>query len=117
MALAEAEVNPDEVDYINAHGTATRVNDITETRVIKEVFGNHAPKLAVSSTKSMHGHAMGATGAIEMAATVQTIVRESFRPRRIIRSRIRSAIWTMYPTRRGRNPCAWRFPIPSPSVD
>ena len=75
MALAEAEVNPDEVDYINAHGTATRVNDITETRVIKEVFGNHAPKLAVSSTKSMHGHAMGATGAIEMAATVQTIVR------------------------------------------
>ena len=75
MALAEAGVNPDEVDYINAHGTATRVNDITETRVIKEVFGNHAPKLAVSSTKSMHGHAMGATGAIEMAATVQTIVR------------------------------------------
>jgi beta-ketoacyl-acyl-carrier-protein synthase II len=75
MALAEAGVNSDEVDYINAHGTATRVNDITETRVIKEVFGNHAPKLAVSSTKSMHGHAMGATGAIEMAATVQTIVR------------------------------------------
>jgi nodulation protein E len=75
MALGEAGVNPDEVDYINAHGTATRVNDITETRVIKEVFGNHAPKLAVSSTKSMHGHAMGATGAIEMAATVQTIVR------------------------------------------
>jgi nodulation protein E len=73
MALAEAKVNPEEVDYINAHGTGTRVNDVTETRVIKEVFGNHARKLAVSSTKSMHAHVMGATGAVELAATVQAI--------------------------------------------
>ena len=75
MALAEAEVNPQEVDYINAHGTGTRVNDVTETQVIKEVFGDHALKLAISSTKSMHGHVMGSTGAVEMAATVQAIDR------------------------------------------
>ena len=75
MALAEAEVNPEEVDYINAHGTGTRVNDVTETQVIKEVFGGHARKVAISSTKSMHGHVMGSTGAIELAATVQAIER------------------------------------------
>ncbi len=73
MALAEAAVNPEKVDYINAHGTGTRVNDVTETKVIKEVFGDHARKLAISSTKSMHGHVMGATGAVEMAATIQAI--------------------------------------------
>ena len=75
MALAEAKVNPQEVDYINAHGTGTRVNDVTETQVIKEVFGDHARKVAISSTKSMHGHAMGATGALEMAATIQAVDR------------------------------------------
>ena len=73
MALAEAMVNPEEVDYINAHGTGTRVNDVTETRVIKEVFGDYAQKVAISSTKSMHGHVMGATGAVELAATIQAI--------------------------------------------
>ncbi len=75
MALAEAEVNPEEVDYINAHGTGTRVNDVTETQVIKEVFKDHARKVAISSTKSMHGHVMGATGAVELAATIQAIDR------------------------------------------
>jgi beta-ketoacyl-acyl-carrier-protein synthase II len=75
MALAEAGVNPQEVDYINAHGTATRVNDVTETQVIKEVFKDHARKVAISSTKSMHGHAMGSTGAIELAATVLALDR------------------------------------------
>lgn len=75
MALAEAEVNPQEVDYINAHGTATRVNDVTETNVIKEVFKDHARKVAISSTKSMHGHVMGGTGAVEMAATILAIDR------------------------------------------
>jgi len=75
MALAEGGVNPEEVDYINAHGTGTRVNDVTETQVIKEVFGDHARKVAISSTKSMHGHVMGATGAVEMAATIQAIDR------------------------------------------
>ena len=75
MALEEARVNPDEVDYINAHGTGTRVNDVTETQVIKEVFRDHARKVAISSTKSMHGHVMGSTGAVEMAATVQALDR------------------------------------------
>jgi beta-ketoacyl-acyl-carrier-protein synthase II len=75
MALAEAEVNPEDVDYINAHGTGTRLNDVTETQVIKEVFGDHARKVAISSTKSMHGHAMGSTGAIELVATVQALDR------------------------------------------
>ena len=75
MALAEAKANPEEVDYINAHGTATRVNDVTETQVIKEVFGDHARKVAISSTKSMHGHVMGSTAAIEFAATIQAIDR------------------------------------------
>jgi beta-ketoacyl-acyl-carrier-protein synthase II len=70
MALQEAQVNPDEVDYINAHGTGTRLNDVTETQVIKEVFKKHARRVAISSTKSMHGHTMGATGAIELVATI-----------------------------------------------
>ncbi len=75
MALDEAGVPPEEIDYINAHGTGTRLNDATETQVIKEVFKDHARKLAVSSTKSMHGHAMGATGAIEFVATVLAVKR------------------------------------------
>jgi beta-ketoacyl-acyl-carrier-protein synthase II len=70
MALEEAGVAPHEVDYINAHGTGTRLNDVTETQAVKRVFGEHARKLAISSTKSMHGHTMGATGAIELAATI-----------------------------------------------
>ena len=73
MALEEAGVAPNEVDYVNAHGTGTRLNDATETQVIKKVFGEHARKLAISSTKSMHGHTMGATGAIELAATTLAI--------------------------------------------
>ena len=75
MALAEADVAPEEVDYINAHGTGTHLNDATETMVIKEVFKEHAKKLAISSTKSMHGHTMGATGAIELVATVMALER------------------------------------------
>lgn len=75
MALAEGKVNPQEVDYINAHGTGTRVNDVTETQVIKEVFKDHARQVAISSTKSMHGHAMGSTAALEFAVTVQAVDR------------------------------------------
>lgn len=80
MALEEARVNPEEVDYINAHGTGTRLNDVTETQVIKRVFGEHARRLAISSTKSMHGHTMGATGAIEMIATVTALDRSVIPP-------------------------------------
>ncbi len=74
-ALDEARVNADEVDYINAHGTGTRLNDAMETTIIKEVFGDRARRIPVSSTKSMHGHAMGATSAIELVATVLAIQR------------------------------------------
>jgi 3-oxoacyl-[acyl-carrier-protein] synthase II len=64
-ALDRAEIAPDEVDYINAHGTSTPLGDLAETKAIKEVFGDHAYELAVSSTKSMMGHTFGAAGAIE----------------------------------------------------
>tara|TARA_B100001146_G_scaffold200801_1_gene191666 strand:+ start:1123 stop:2343 length:1221 start_codon:yes stop_codon:yes gene_type:complete len=65
LALKDASINKDEVSYINAHGTSTYYNDMLETQAIKQVFGNHAKDLLVSSTKSMTGHMLGATGAIE----------------------------------------------------
>jgi 3-oxoacyl-[acyl-carrier-protein] synthase II len=65
MALNGAKVNPEQVDYINAHGTSTHFNDLYETMAIRSVFGNHADKLMVSSTKSMTGHLLGAAGGIE----------------------------------------------------
>ncbi|MBI2487039.1 MAG: beta-ketoacyl-ACP synthase II [Deltaproteobacteria bacterium] len=68
-ALRDAELNPEDVYYINAHGTSTPQNDINETRAIKEVFGKHAYKVPVSSTKSMTGHLLGAAGGIEAAFT------------------------------------------------
>ncbi len=67
--LRNAGINADEVDYINAHGTGTLVNDIAETKAIHKAFGDHAKKLTISSTKSMHGHALGATSALELVAT------------------------------------------------
>jgi beta-ketoacyl-acyl-carrier-protein synthase II len=72
-ALQDAGLAPDSVDYINAHGSSTPINDVTETKAIKAVCGDHAYKLAVSSTKSMIGHPMGAAGAIEALACIQTI--------------------------------------------
>ncbi|MFM1816900.1 MAG: hypothetical protein RLZ98_3595 [Pseudomonadota bacterium] len=73
MALDDAGIAPDKVDYLNAHGTATTDNDLNETRAIKEVFGDHAYKLAVSSTKSMHGHPLGAGGGIEAVACIKAL--------------------------------------------
>jgi 3-oxoacyl-[acyl-carrier-protein] synthase II len=73
-ALQSAGLRPEEVKYINAHGTATRLNDATETQAIKTCFGSHAYHLAISSTKSMLGHTFGAAGAIEAAITVLSIV-------------------------------------------
>jgi len=69
-ALRDSETPPEAIGYINAHGTGTLANDATETAAIHQVFGAHAAKLLVSSTKSMHGHALGAAGAIEAAATL-----------------------------------------------
>ena len=72
-ALHHAELNPENVDYVNAHGTGTKINDVTETEAINRVFADHAKKLAVSSTKSMHGHALGASSALELVATTLAI--------------------------------------------
>ena len=72
-ALQDAGLSPDAVDYINAHGTSTPINDVTETKAIKNVFGEHAYQLAVSSTKSMIGHPMGAAGALEALACILAI--------------------------------------------
>lgn len=69
-AIRDAQINPEEVDYINAHGTSTPLNDKCETAAVKTVFGDHASKLMISSTKSMTGHMLGAAGGIEAAFTV-----------------------------------------------
>jgi len=73
LALRDAGIEPDEVDYINAHGTSTVVSDLSETRAIKSVFGEHAGKLAVSSNKSSIGHMWGAAGAVEAIFSLRTI--------------------------------------------
>lgn len=80
QALKENDLDPNEVDYINAHGTSTRYNDEFETEAIKKVFGEHAYKLAVSSTKSMTGHLLGAAGAIETIACMLTMEKSIIPP-------------------------------------
>lgn len=72
-ALASAGLNGDEVGYINAHGTGTAANDKTECAAVREVFGSHADNLMISSTKSMHGHLIGGTGAVEMLACIMAL--------------------------------------------
>ncbi|MCE5329281.1 beta-ketoacyl-ACP synthase II [bacterium] len=78
--LKEAGVEKEEVDYINAHGTSTPLNDLVETNAIKKCFGDHAYKLNVSSTKSMHGHCLGAAGGVESVATILAIKNEKIPP-------------------------------------
>lgn len=72
-ALADAQMQPEDIDYINVHGTSTHVGDISEAKAIKEVFGEHAYKLNISSTKSMTGHLLGAAGAVEALACVKAV--------------------------------------------
>jgi 3-oxoacyl-(acyl-carrier-protein) synthase len=75
MCLADANLPVDAIDYINAHGTGTVANDITEIEVIKAVFGDEAKRLSVSSTKSTHGHALGASGSLELVAVIEAVRR------------------------------------------
>ena len=80
LALDDAEMSADFVDYLNAHGTGTQLNDATETRAIRKCFGSHADNLAVSSTKSMHGHLVGAAGALELIISTMAVVRQCAPP-------------------------------------
>ena len=79
-ALTDAQMQPEDIDYINVHGTSTHVGDISEAKAIKEVFGEHAYKLNISSTKSMTGHLLGAAGAVEALACVKAISEDIVPP-------------------------------------
>jgi 3-oxoacyl-[acyl-carrier-protein] synthase II len=79
-ALEDAGIGPDEIDYINAHGTSTPKNDLAETRGIKAAFGERAYKVPISSTKSMIGHALGGAGALEAVASIKTILEGEIHP-------------------------------------
>lgn len=79
-ALADAQMQPEDIDYINVHGTSTHVGDISEAKAIKEVFGEHAYKLNISSTKSMTGHLLGAAGAVEALACVRAVSEDIVPP-------------------------------------
>ena len=79
-ALEDAEMKPEDIDYINVHGTSTPVGDISEVKAIKEVFGEHAYKLNISSTKSMTGHLLGATGALEALFSVKSVQEDVVPP-------------------------------------
>lgn len=79
-AIKDAQINPEQIDYINAHGTSTKYGDEIETKAIKEVFGEHAKKLVVSSTKSMIGHLLGAAGGVEAVISVLSIYHNTIPP-------------------------------------
>jgi 3-oxoacyl-(acyl-carrier-protein) synthase len=80
VALQEAGLAPEQIQYINAHGTATQAGDVIETQSIHKAFGTAARQVAVSSTKSMHGHLMGATGALELVLSIEALNSGSLPP-------------------------------------
>jgi 3-oxoacyl-[acyl-carrier-protein] synthase II len=80
LSLKDAGLYPEQVDYINAHGTSTVANDVIETLAIKKAFGNHAFQVAISSTKSMTGHLLGGSGGIEAVATAITVATDQIPP-------------------------------------
>jgi 3-oxoacyl-[acyl-carrier-protein] synthase II len=80
LALADAHLKPSDINYINAHGTSTLLNDKTETRAIKEVFGDRARQIPISSTKSMTGHLLGAAGGVELIATILSMEHKTLHP-------------------------------------
>ncbi|MEC8459872.1 MAG: beta-ketoacyl-[acyl-carrier-protein] synthase II, partial [Bacteroidota bacterium] len=80
QSLDDAGMSPEEIDYINVHGTSTPLGDIAETKAIKEVFGSHAFNLNISSTKSMTGHLLGAAGAIEAIASIKAVENDIVPP-------------------------------------
>ena len=99
MALRHAGMNPEDIDYLNAHGTSTSVGDANEVKAIREVFGDHAKKLVVNSTKSMTGHLLGGAGGIESVFSVMAVAEQVSPPTRLIRSAKES---TSAPIRRER---------------
>lgn len=116
-AIADAGIRPEQVGYINAHGTSTPYNDRIETTAIKRVFGDHARKLAVSSTKSMTGHLLGAAGGLEGGISALSLFYQKIPPPLIMKIRIRIAIWTMFPMKPERLALNTCFLIPSASVE
>ena len=112
VALADGGVRPEEVDYINAHGTSTRLNDAGETAAIKTVFADHAYRMAVSSTKSMTGHMLGAAGAVEAILRPCPCMTALFRPPSAMPLQIRSVTWMWCRVRDGRRIFTMRCPIP-----
>ncbi len=79
-AISEAGIKPEEVDYMNAHGTGTNLNDQVETAAVKEVFGLHSQKMLISSTKAAHGHMLGAAGAVELIAAIMALINNTVPP-------------------------------------
>lgn len=107
-ALLDGRLNAADVTYVNAHGTGTQANDAAETRALHLAFKDHAHRLAISSTKSMLGHALGASGGIELVATLWRCIIRSPRPPRTTRSRIPPATSTTCRTRRAGSTWRWR---------